>query len=95
MHRCEVDRLDTRRAYWVASVVAPHRDWAGAPGCRCGARYLVDRRTFSASSEHFSAFGSQLSCLRWIMRHRIELNRLLPGARVRAVKLNRWLLGLE
>jgi hypothetical protein len=56
---------------------------------------MVDRRTFRASRDQFSAFGSQLSCLRWIMRNRSLLNRTLPGARVRAVPLDRWLLGLE
>jgi hypothetical protein len=95
MHKCHVERLDARRSYWVAAVVAPQRDWAGAPGCRRGARYLVDRRTLSASREQFAAFGSELSCLRWIMRNRMELNRRLPAARVRAVPLDRWLLGLE
>ncbi|MDV3257932.1 MAG: hypothetical protein LOX97_09175 [Sphingomonas sp.] len=95
MHRCQVDQLDPRRSYWVASVVAPHRDWAGAPGCRCGARLLVDRRTMRASSNQLSAFSSQLRCLQWIMRHRLELNHSLPGAKIRAVELRRWLLGLE
>ena len=95
MHRCQVDRLDPRRTYWVPTVVAPYRDWGGAPGCRGGARFLVDRRTLRASREQFAAFDSQLSCLRWIMRNRAQLNRSLPGARVRAVPLNLWLLGLE
>ena len=95
MHRCQVDQLDYRRTYWVPTVVAPYRDWAGAPGCRAGARFLVDRRTLRASSQQFAAFDSQLSCLRWIMRHRAQLNRSLPEARVRAVPLDRWLLGLE
>ncbi len=70
MHRSEIHRLDQRRAYWVPAVVAPHRDWAGAPGCRSGARFLVDRRTFRANRERFPAFDSQLDCLRWIMRNR-------------------------
>ena len=95
MHKCNVQRLDARRSYWVPAVVAPQRDWEGAPGCRRGARYLIDRRTLRASRDEFAAFGSELSCLRWIMRHRIELNRTLPAARVRAVPLDRWLLGLE
>ena len=95
MHRCDVDRLDPRRAYWVPAVVAPVRDWSAAPGCRTGARFMVDRRTLRPSREEFVAFSSQLSCLRWIMRNRSQLNRQLPGARIRAVPLSRWLLGLE
>ena len=95
MHRCDVEQLDPRRTYWVPAVVAPRRDWPGAPGCRGGARFLVDRRTLRPSRNQFAAFDSQLSCLRWIMRHRAQLNRSLPGARVRAVALDRWLLGLE
>ena len=95
VHRCEVDRLDPRRTYWVPAVVAPHRNWVAAPGCRGGARFLVDRRTLRASRSELAAFDSQLSCLRWIMRNRARLNQALPGARVRAVALNRWLLGLE
>ena len=95
MHRCQVERLDSRRTYWVPAVVAPHRDWAGAPGCRGGARFIVDRWTLRATREKFAAFDSQLGCLRWIMRNRSQLNRTLPEARVRAVPLDRWLLGLE
>ena len=95
MHRCDVERLDSRRTYWVPAVAAPHRDWAAVPGCRGGARFLVDRRTLKPSSDQFTAFGSQLSCLRWIMRNRSQLNRTLPGARIRAVPLDRWLLGLD
>ena len=95
MHRSDVDRLDTRRKYWVPAVVAPHRDWAGAPGCRGGARFLVDRHSLRPSRDEFAAFHSQLSCLKWIMRNRALLNRRLPGAPVRAVALDRWLLGLE
>jgi hypothetical protein len=95
MHRRDVDRLDSKRTYWVPAIVAPHRDWTGAPGCRSGARFLVDRHTLRASRDEFAAFGTELSCLRWIMLHRAELNRTLPGARVRPVALDRWLLGLE
>ena len=95
MHRCDVDRLDSRRTYWVPTVVAPYRDWKAAPGCTTGARYMVDRRTLRPSRDKFAAFDSQLSCLRWIMRNRSQLNRRLPGARIRAVRLDRWLLGLD
>ena len=68
MLRSEIHRLDPGREYWVPAVVAPHRDWAGAPGCRTGARYLVDRQTFKANRDQFPAFDSQLECLRWIMQ---------------------------
>ena len=95
MHRCEVDRLDWRQTYWVPAVVSPERNWAGFPGCRKGARFVVHSQTFRASSEEFEVFDSQLSCLSWIMLNRAELSRTLPGVRVRAVALNRWLLGLE
>lgn len=95
MHRSEIHRLDASRQYWVPAVVAPHKDWAGARGCRSGARFLVDDRTLCANRDSFPAFDSELHCLRWIMKNRIGLNRTLPQARVRAVALDRWLLGLE
>lgn len=95
MHRREVDRLDSTRTYWVPAVVSPRRDWAGSPGCRKGARFMVNRETLRASRDEFETFDSQLNCLQWIMRHRTNLNRTLPGVRVRAVPLDRWLLGLE
>lgn len=56
---------------------------------------MVDGRTCRASRDEFEPFESQLSCLNWIMLHRIDLNRTLPNARIRAVALNRWLLGLD
>lgn len=95
MHRHEVDRLDPTRTYWVPAVVSPRRDWPAAPGCRRGARFLVDRETLHASRDEFDPFASQLSCLQWIMQNRAQLNRALPGANVRAVRLDHWLLGLE
>ena len=95
MRRCEVDALSPARTYWVPAVVAPRRDWAGAPGCRRGARFLVEGRTFRPSREEFEAFDSQQSCLRWIMRHRTQLNRTLAGVTIRVVPLDRWLLGLD
>ena len=95
MRRSEVDGLDPSRQYWVAAVVAPRRDWSGAPGCRRGGRFLVDRRTFRPTRDEFDPFDSELSCLGWIMRHRAELNRSLAGVRIRAVPLDRWLLGLD
>lgn len=95
MHRREVDRLDSTRTYWVPTVVSPGRDWTGAPGCRRGARFMVNGDTFHVSRDEFRPFDSQLGCLQWIMRHRSELNHALPGASIRAARLDRWLLGLE
>ena len=95
MHRSEIDRLDPSRSYWVPAVVSPARDWPGSPGCRRGARFMVDSRTLRASRDEFEVFESQLSCLSWIMRHRADLNEALPGAPIKAVALDRWLLGLE
>ena len=95
MHRSDIERLPPGRDYWVPAVVAPHRDWAGAPGCRCGARFLVDLETLRPNRKSFPAFESRTDCLCWIMRNRAELNRKLPRAQVRAVALDRWLLGLE
>ncbi len=95
MHRREVDGLDTNQTWWVPAVVSPERDWAGAPGCRRGARYMVDCRTLRASRDEFDPFDSRLGCLTWILHHRAELARNLPGAAVRPVQLDRWLLGLE
>ena len=94
MHRREVESLDSRTC-WIPVVVAPERDWPGAPGCRRGARYMVDSRTLRASRDEFDPFDSRLTCLHWIMRHRGELNQALPGAIVRPARLDRWLLGLE
>ena len=95
MRRSEVHRLDPGRQYWVPAVVAPQRNWPGAPGCRIGARFMVDGRTFRASRDEFETFESELHCLKWIMQNRAQLNRTLPLARVRPVALDRWLLGLE
>ena len=95
MHRSEIGALDPTRQYWVPAVVAPHRDWAGARGCRMGARFLVDGQNLCANRDSFPAFDSQLGCLQWIMENRAGLNLTLPEARVRGVALDRWLLGLE
>jgi hypothetical protein len=95
MHARDVEGLDASRTYWVPAVVSPQRDWAGAPGCRRGARFMVDRETLRASRDEFGTFESELSCLQWIMLHRASLNQALPGVRVRAVRLDRWLLGLD
>jgi len=95
MHLSEVDGLDARTTWWVPAVVSPERDWPGAPGSRRGSRYVVNRETLCASRDEFDPFDSRLSCLQWILHHRPALNRALPGATVRAVRLDRWLLGLE
>ena len=95
MNRSQIDSLDPTHIYWVAAVVAPERDWRGAPGCRKGARFMINDRSLCASRDQFEAFDSQSSCLRWIMRNRSHLNRTLPDAKVRAVQLDRWLLGLD
>ncbi|HEX8448308.1 MAG TPA: hypothetical protein VF652_01845 [Allosphingosinicella sp.] len=94
MQRCEVDGLDPARTYWVPAVVSPTRNWAGSPGCRKGARFLVDRR-YHPARDDFETFDSEFECLGWILRHRAQLNRNLYGIRVKAVPLDRWLLGLD
>ena len=94
MQRCEVDGLDSTRSYWVPAVVSPRRNWPAAPGCRKGARFLVDGRTFRPTRDDFETFGSEFACLGWIAHHRGQLNRALYGAPIRAVPLDRWLLGL-
>ena len=95
MDRSQIDSLDPTHTYWVAAVVAPERNWRGAPGCRKGARFMISDRDLCANRDRFEAFDSQSSCLRWIMQHRSDLNRTLPRATVRAVQLDRWLLGLD
>ncbi len=95
MRRCDVDRLDPTRAYWVPAVVSPSRNWRGAEGCRRGSRFMVDPQTFQASRDEFETFDSESSCLQWIMLHRPQLNRNFPGAQVKAVRLDLWLLGLS
>jgi hypothetical protein len=94
VQRSEVEGLDPKRTYWVPAVVSPVRDWPGSPGCRRGARFLVDRR-YHPARDDFEAFDSEFACLGWIFRHRTQLNRNLHGIRVRAVPLDRWLLGLD
>jgi hypothetical protein len=95
MQRNEVDQLDSARIWWVPAVVSPQRNWAGAPGCRRGARYLVDPSTLCSTRDTFETFPSELTCLHWIVTHRASLGRTLPGADVKAVRLDRWLLGLD
>ncbi|MBE9607030.1 hypothetical protein IAI18_19370 [Acetobacteraceae bacterium H6797] len=95
MHRRDVDRLDLSRTYWVPVLEAPQRDWAAAPGCREGARFIVNCATLRVSREEFEPFTSRLDCLQWIMQHRVELNCRFPGASIRVAQLDRWLLGLD
>jgi hypothetical protein len=95
MERREVERLDATRTWWVAAVVSPRRDWVAAPGCRRGARFLVDDRSFRPSREHFATFESEFSCRGWIAHNREQLSRALPGAPIRCVPLDHWLLGLD
>ena len=86
--------LDPTRQHWVPAVVSPQRDWAGKPGCRRGARFLIGEDEFKPASDHIPTFESRAECLRWIMLHRIELARNVPGAPVVPVDLARWMLGL-
>jgi hypothetical protein len=87
--------LDPTRPYWVPSVVAPERDWAGRPGCRRGARFLIGEAELRPAGAGIPTFDSRAECLRWIMAHRAELARNAPGAAVVPVDLARWMLGLS
>jgi hypothetical protein len=62
MHRIDVDALDARRSWWVPAVRAPSRDWPGAPGCRRGARFLIDERSFRPSRDNYPCFESRAPC---------------------------------
>lgn len=95
MHRREVDGLDPKQTWWAVAVVSPERDWPAAPGCRRGSRFLVADDPLRVSLDEFASFDSRLGCLNWILAHRPQLTERLPGAAVRAVRLDRWLLGLE
>lgn len=95
MRRADIEGLDARRTWWVLAVAAPEPDWPAAPGCRRGARYLVDTRALRPRRDEFGAFEDRLSCLSWLMAHRADLTRALPGAAVRPVRLDRWLLGMD
>jgi len=95
VRRCDVEGLEPGRTWWVPALVAPERDWPAAPGCRRGARYMVALGSLRVTRDAFDPFETRLGCLDWIMRHRSALARALPGATVRAVPLDRWLLGLD
>ena len=94
MNRADVETLDATKTWWVPSVTAPARDWPGAPGCRRGARFLIDEGSFRPARDNYPLFESRAACLEWIMAHRAELTRTAPGAAVAPVDLARWLLGL-
>ncbi|MGZ8281715.1 MAG: hypothetical protein ACXWUN_02040 [Allosphingosinicella sp.] len=87
--------LNPTRPHWVPSVVAPERDWSGMPGCRRGARFLIDRNNCRPARAGFPVFESRAECLRWIMAHRTELARNAPRAAIVPVDLARWMLGLN
>lgn len=81
--------------YWVPAITAPVRDWAGAPGCRRGARFLVDATTLRPAHGHFPAFESRAECLRWIMEHQHAIHLHAPSAAIRAAPLDAWILGTD
>jgi hypothetical protein len=94
MHHWEVDRLDSSKTYWVPAVRAPLRDWAGSPGCRRGARFLIEQESCRPARDNYPVFESRCQCLEWIMAHRMELARTAPGAAVAPASLAHWMLGL-
>ncbi len=81
-------------AYWVPATSAPVRNWAGAPGCRRGARFLIGV-SFHPSRERFPAFESRAECLRWIMEHRLAISGYAPDAVITAARLDAWMLGID
>ena len=95
MHHADVETLDATIIWWVPSVTAPARDWAGAPGCRRGARFLIDEASFRPARDNYPCFDTRTACLEWIMAHRADLTRTAPGVTVAPVSLARWLLGLS
>ena len=86
--------LQPGRCYWVPAVSAPVRDWSGSPGCRRGARFLIDE-TCHPGHRSFPAFESRAECLRWIMAHRLDISDHAPNAPVTAALLDAWMLGLD
>lgn len=94
MHSADVETLDASKTWWVPAVTAPRRDWPGAPGCRRGARFLIDEGSCRPARDNYPCFESRAGCLEWIMAHRADLARGAPGAAVAPVSLARWLLGL-
>jgi hypothetical protein len=94
MRHSDVETLDASKTWWVPSVRAPARDWPGAPGCRRGARFLIDAQSCRPARANYPCFSSRGSCLEWIMAHRAELTRTAPDAAIAPVSLAKWLLGL-
>ena len=94
MHHAEVDLLDSSKTYWVPAVRAPQRNWAGSPGCRRGARFLIEEETCRPSRDNYPVFESRGECLQWILAHRVHLVRTAPGAAVAPASLAHWMLGL-
>jgi hypothetical protein len=95
MRSRDVDSLDSSIAWWVPAVRAPRRDWAGAPGCRRGARFLIDEQSCRPARDNYPCFASRGECLQWILAHRPSLVRTAPDAAVAPVNLAHWLLGLS
>jgi hypothetical protein len=87
--------LSPGTAYWVPAVEAPARDWAAAPGCRRGARYLIAADTLGPGHSGFPAFDSRAECLRWIMLNRQAIGEQAPDALPHAARLDAWMLGLD
>jgi hypothetical protein len=83
--------LDPSTTYWVPAVEAPMRDWAPAPGCRRGARFLVSADGEMPALSGFPVFDSRAECLRWILSH----HGVIAGARVHAARLDAWILGTD
>ncbi len=81
--------------YWVPAVESPVRDWAGAPGCRRGARFLIEAASLRPGHSGFPAFESRAECLRWIMAHQREIGEHAPAAHVHAARLDAWMLGVD
>lgn len=95
MRRADVEALDASKTWWVPAVRAPQRDWPGAPGCRRGARFLIDEASCRPARDNYPCFESRGECLEWILARRGRLNHTAPGTTVAPVSLARWLLGLS
>ena len=86
-------RPDT--AYWVPAVTSPVRGWVAALASRRGSRFLIDAETKRPALRNFPAFASRAECLRWIMANRAEMEAQAPNARIAAVRLAEWMLGMD
>ena len=94
MRMRDIETLDAARTWWVPAVTAPVRDWAGVPGCRRGARFLIDENEVRPARDNYPCFVSREACEGWIAAHEEALRRNAPGAIVAPADLARWLLGL-